>query len=133
MRRQLTEQDAARESEPTRDFGIGRGHVVLEDGRVASRRQPARIDDVLQRIRNTVQSTERMASHHGCFSVPSRCERSIGRESDKRVVVMIERGDAIDECACQLDRRQGLLADEPRRIGGTEPMKGGHASSRRGW
>ena len=102
--------------EPAYHFRILHRHVILVERRGECGADAGRRRHVLDRDRQAVQRTERLALHDGAFSAPRRVERLVCGEGHDRVELGIDLLDHLEVRIKHLDRADGAGANEPRQL-----------------
>jgi hypothetical protein len=90
--------------------------VILVERRGECGADAGRRRHVLDRDRQAVQWTERLALHDGAFSAPRRVARLVGGEGHDRVELRVEPLDRLEVRIKHLDRADGAGANEPRQF-----------------
>ncbi len=128
MCRRLADQYSAGDGEQFGAGSIGIGNVVLQDLRLAGRRDPLGIDDVLEADRDAMQRALRAARHDRRFGGARLGQRAFLGQVDKDIEPIVERMHAVETGAGQFDRGELPGGDQPRRLSDGRD-RGGHAKS----
>ena len=123
------QDDRAGAAQPCDAYRVGGGDIVDQDFRMAGRRQPRDIDDVLDADRDAMQRAARMAGSYLRLGGARCCHRGIGIEPNEHVELRVEPLDAVEQRPRQLDRREFAGRDRPRRFGSRKPVQLAHRAA----
>src|SRR5208282_5735344 len=106
--------------------------VWIDEARPAQGREAAHQDQVLDRHRNTIEPTNRLAAQPAPFGCARRSEGAVTVDDAKGVDPGLQRVEAIEQQPGHLDRRQRFLAieiEQRNRRGVYDILVGAHCSS----
>jgi hypothetical protein len=106
-----------------------RRHVVAEDRAAPGGAQALRLLEVLDADGQAVQRAEGVAAHHRLLRGLRGVAGAAGVHRGHRVDRRVDRLDARQAALQQLDRREGLAADEAARLDGAEVAGLGHGAA----
>ncbi len=115
--RELAHQHAAGGAQLGGRGRVARRDMTLPRFRMAGRRQPLGVVDVLEAVRNTMQRPARAARHDLGLGTLRLGQRGFGRQGDEGVELRLRLLDAGERIAHQLDRRDLLARDPAGRFG----------------
>jgi len=108
--RKLAEQDAARRLQASDQLCVGGRHMILAQFRMAGGRDPGGLDDVLQRVGDTVQRPAPGAGHQLALGRCRLAQCDLLGQPQKAVQLAVMRGDPLQERPGDLDRRHVAAA-----------------------
>ncbi len=128
VQRELAEQNSAGLAQLADHEGVGVGAMIYADLGMAGGRQTRDIENILGAVGHAVHRPAPLTLGDLGLGLLGLRQRGVRRHHQERVVMRIERGDAVKQRARPFHRRQLLCAQQFGALGDAEPGDVGHWS-----